>query len=115
MYSPFQLAIKYFNYWISASNSKGHGMHSPFVFEFITKILNDKTIYPAYEKVEALRNNLLKDSTVLEVEDFGAGSVIDKKNKRSISAIAKNAAKPKKFEGRPTLRWRWLFLPQPAF
>jgi len=97
MYSPLQLATKYFKYWITASNGKGHGMHSPFVFEFITKILNDKTVYPAYEKVEALRNKLLKDSTVLEVEDFGAGSVIDKKNKRSVSSIAQNAAKPKKF------------------
>ena len=97
MYSPLQLAIKYFNYWITASNGKGHGMHSPFVFEFITKILNDRTDYPEYEKVEALRDQLLNDTTVLEVEDFGAGSVIDKKNKRSISSIAKNAAKPKKF------------------
>src|SRR6185436_16653656 len=97
MYSPLQLAIKYFNYWITASNGKGHGMHSPFVFEFITKVLNDKTVYPEYEKVEALRDQLLNDTTVLEVEDFGAGSVIDKKNKRSISSIAKNAAKPKKF------------------
>jgi len=97
MYSPLQLAIKYFNYWITASNGKGHGMHSPFVFEFITKILNDRTAYTEYEKVEALRDQLLNDTTVLEVEDFGAGSVIDKKNKRSISSIAKNAAKPKKF------------------
>jgi len=72
-------------------------MHSPFVFEFITKILNDKTRYPAYEKVETLRTQLLNDDTVLQVEDFGAGSVIDKKNKRSISSITKNAAKPKKF------------------
>src|SRR6187401_2976362 len=97
MYSSFQLALKYLNYYFTASNGKGHGMHSPFVFEFITKILNDKTVYPAYEKVEALRNKLLKDSTVLEVEDFGAGSVIDKKNKRSVSSIPQNAAKPKKF------------------
>jgi predicted O-methyltransferase YrrM len=44
-----------------------------------------------------LRDQLLNDTTVLEVEDFGAGSAIDKKNKRSISSIAKNAAKPKKF------------------
>lgn len=72
-------------------------MHSPFVFEFITKVLNDKTVYPEYKKVEALRSQLLSDNTVLEVEDLGAGSVIDKKNKRSISSIAKNAAKPKKF------------------
>ena len=97
MYSPLQLAIKYFNYWITASNGKGHGMHSPFVFEFITKVLNDKTVYPEYEKVEALRNQLLNDNGILEIEDFGAGSVVDKKNKRSISSITKNAAKPKKF------------------
>src|SRR6187431_2122909 len=97
MYSPLQLAVKYFKQWLSASNGKGHGMHSPFVFEFITKILNDKTFYPEYEKVESLRNRLLNDHTVLEVKDFGAGSVISKKNQRSISSLAKNAAKPKKF------------------
>ena len=97
MYSRPQLLLKYLQYYFTASNGKGHGMHSPFVFEFITKILNDKTVYPEYEKVEALRNQLLNDNTVLKVEDFGAGSVIDKKSKRSISSIAKNAAKPKKF------------------
>ena len=97
MYSPFQLALKYFKHFLTASNGKGHGMHSPFVFDFITKILNDKTVYPEYEKVEALRMQLSNDSAVLAVEDFGAGSVIDKKSKRSISSIAKNAAKPKKF------------------
>src|SRR5688572_1364103 len=97
MYSPPQLAVKYLKHWITASNGRGHGMHSPFVFEFITKILNDKTVYPDYEKVEALRSRFLNDNTVLEVEDFGAGSAIDKKNRRAISSIAKNAAKPKKF------------------
>jgi len=97
MYSPLQLAIKYFNYWLTSSNGKGHGMHSPFVFEFIVKVLNDKTVYPEYGKVEALRDQLLNDNSVLEVEDFGAGSTVDKKSKRTISSIAKNAAKPKKF------------------
>lgn len=97
MYSSLQLAVKYFKHWITASNGKGHGMHSPFVFEFITKVLNDKTNYPEYEKVEALRDQLLNDHTILDVEDFGAGSMMDKKNRRSISSIAKNAAKPKKF------------------
>jgi predicted O-methyltransferase YrrM len=97
MYSRPQLLLKYLQYYFTASNGKGHGMHSPFVFEFITKVLNGQTVYPEYQKVETLRNRLLNDKTVLEVEDFGAGSVIDKKSKRSISSIAKNAAKPKKF------------------
>ena len=72
-------------------------MHSPFVFEFIIKVLNDKTVYPEYEKVEALRARLLNDHTVLDVDDLGAGSSVLKKNRRSISSIAKNAAKPKKY------------------
>jgi len=97
MYSPFKLATKYLHYYFSASNSKGHGMHSPFVFEFITKVLNDKTKYPAYQLVEDLRKQLLKDQTILIIEDFGAGSTVDKTNQRSVASIAKNAAKPAKF------------------
>lgn len=97
MYSFFQLAVKYINYYLIASNSKGHGMHSPFVFEFITKVLNDKKIYPEYAIVEKLRQDLLKDQTVLVIEDFGAGSAANKSNQRSIASIAKNAAKPPKF------------------
>ena len=97
MYSPFQLAIKYLRYYLTASNSQGHGMHSPFVFEFITKVLNDKTEYPAYQLVENLRQQLLTDQSELTIEDYGAGSTIDKTNQRTIASIAKNAAKPAKY------------------
>jgi predicted O-methyltransferase YrrM len=96
MYSSFQLAIKYFNYYLTASNSKGHGMHSPFVFEFITKVMNDKAVYKEYDKAETLRRRLLNDDSVLSIEDFGAGSSVSKTNQRSISSIARSAAKPKK-------------------
>ena len=97
MYSNWQLAFKYFNYYLTASNGKGHGTHSPFIFHFITKILNDKNPYPEYAVVENLREQLLNHQTILSVEDFGAGSSISKTNQRSIASIAKNAAKPKKF------------------
>ena len=97
MYNQFHLAFKYFSYYFSSSNSKGHGMHSPFVFEFITKVLNDKAKYPDYIQVENLRKVLLKDQTVLSIEDFGAGSTVDKTNLRTIASIAKNAAKPAKY------------------
>jgi predicted O-methyltransferase YrrM len=97
MYSAFQLAIKYLRYYITSSNGKGHGMHSPFVFHFITKVLNDKTNYPAYGRVENLRRQLLKNETILDIEDMGAGSANAKTNQRSIKAIAAHAAKPAKF------------------
>ena len=40
MYSRSQLALKYIKYLVVASNGKGHGVHSPFVFDFIVHVLN---------------------------------------------------------------------------
>lgn len=96
MYSRLQLASKYISYLFTASNGKGHGTHSPFVFDFIKNVLNDKRDFYAYSKVESIRKNLLEDNTVLEIDDFGAGSVTGATKKRSIRQIALNAAKPKK-------------------
>lgn len=97
MYSKFQLSLKYLHYFFTASNGRGHGMHSPFVFNFIINVLNNKTKYPAYKEVENLRQRLLNAPTVIAVEDFGAGSAVDKTNQRSIASIAKNAAKPARY------------------
>ena len=97
MYSPFQLAKKYLHYYFTASNGKGHGIHSPFVFDFIIDVLNDGRNFYPYKKIERLRNQLKADDTVLEVEDYGAGSVVSKTKRRSVSEIAKSALKPTKF------------------
>jgi len=97
MYSSYQLALKYINYYLTAANGKGHGIHSPFVFDFITKVLNDRTEYEHYKKVERLRKRSLKDQTVLTIEDHGAGSSSSASKERSVSSIARHAVKPKKY------------------
>ena len=76
MYSRFQLAKKYLTYYLTASNGKGHGIHSPFVFDFITNVLNDKKKYECYKAIEQRRKLLLNDPAVIEVEDFGAGLLL---------------------------------------
>lgn len=97
MYSRFQLAKKYFSYYLHAANGKGHGVHSPFVFDLIKNVLNDKTVYPVYKKAEARRKELLKDTSWIDVEDFGAGSGIIKTNKRQVSRMAATSLKPAKY------------------
>lgn len=97
MYSPVQLAFKYLSYYFKASNGKGHGVHSPFVFDFITNVLNDKRHFYAYETVERVRESLLRNETVLTIEDFGAGSTVTNSKQRKIKSIAKSALKPKRF------------------
>ena len=97
MYSSFQLAKKYLHYYFTASNGKGHGTHSPFVFDFIVNVLNDKTKYDCYETIEAVRQRLKRNSAIIEVEDFGAGSTIIKSNKRIVKDIANSSLKSPKF------------------
>ena len=97
LYSSFQLAKKYFKYWLQASNGKGHGIHSPFVFEFIKYVLNDKKQYECYEKIEPVRKKMLNDNDTIAVEDFGAGSAVIKTNTRVISKVAASSLKPKKY------------------
>lgn len=97
MYSTFQLAKKFIHYYLTASNGKGHGVHSPFVYNFIENILTDKKEYTCYSRIEAQRKILLQDETIIEVEDFGAGSTVIKTNKRVIKKIAASSLKSKKF------------------
>ncbi len=97
MYSSFQLAKKFVHYYFSAKNGKGHGIHSPFVFDFVKNVLNDKKKYDCYKSIEPLRKQLLNDNTTIAVEDFGAGSAVIPFNDRKVSAIAASSLKKKKF------------------
>src|SRR3954454_11431111 len=97
MYSAVQLAFKYLSYYTRASNGKGHGVHSPFVFDFILSVKNDDRQFYAYKGVEEIRRSLLNTNKLLTIEDFGAGSTVTKSNQRNVSDIARSALKPKKF------------------
>lgn len=97
MYSPFELAVKYLQYYLSANNGKGHGTHSPFVFEFIVNVLNNKKDYYAYADIEQVRENLKYDGRTIEIKDLGAGSRKRKTDITTVSEIAKTSLKPKKY------------------
>lgn len=81
-------------------NSKNeHGVHSPFVFDLVTKCFYDKKPKPEYSILRDYRNALLENKNTIEVTDFGAGSKVFKSNKREISKIAKTAGiSPKRAE-----------------
>lgn len=97
MYSSLQLARKYIRYYLQAYNGKGHGMHSPFGFDFILNVLNNKSHYHPPASIEALRQMLLQDDRVLEVEDLGAGSRVDASKQKAVRDIARAALKPRKY------------------
>ncbi|MDA6068543.1 class I SAM-dependent methyltransferase [Flavobacterium sp. AC] len=72
-------------------NSKNeHGVHSPFVFNLLTKCFYDKKTKPEYLILKNYRKSLVENQNFIEVSDFG-GSKVFKSNRRQISKIAKTA------------------------
>ena len=70
-------------------NSKNqHGVHSPFVFDLVTKCFYDKTNYSGYSKIKSYRDSLLNNSNRIDITDFGSGSRVFESNKRAIKDIA---------------------------
>ncbi len=60
-YSTPTVLLKYLQYYWVASNSKGHGIHSPFVFKFIQEILNGKSPLTAIENNTPAVNEILQE------------------------------------------------------
>jgi predicted O-methyltransferase YrrM len=97
MYSKSRLAFQWIQYALHASNSRGHGIHSPFVYELVREVLQDRRSYYAFEQIEKVKKNLLRDHRVLQVHDPGAGSNRGGGIEIKVSAIADRSVSSKKF------------------
>lgn len=96
MHSNAQLVIKFIKYYLTASNGKGHGIHSPFVYDFVRRLLNKKNTPENVAEIEMRRKALESNATLIEVLDLGAGSRQTAITLRSIKSITKSAVKQKK-------------------
>jgi predicted O-methyltransferase YrrM len=87
----FQLS-SYLSYWLDATDE--HSLHSPFLFDFYTRVIvpskRDKTVH----KIEDLRRKLLTDKRNIRVEDLGSGSMYQN---GTIASIAATSLSPVKF------------------
>jgi predicted O-methyltransferase YrrM len=82
-------AIQYIKFLFKSTNQ--HGVHSPFVYNLVTKCFYDTANHEAYKNISAYRKQLLQDHTKIIVTDLGVGSHVTKQQERIISEIAKNA------------------------
>ncbi len=81
--------VSYFRFLQKATNH--HGIHSPFVFQFVTQCLYDKESKSYYNDLKRYRQRLLASKEVITVSDFGAGSRVFNSNTRAVAAIARHA------------------------
>jgi len=86
--------LAYIKFLFSSTNQ--HGVHSPFVYNFVTKCLYDRKKYSAYVELNNYRK-ILKDSEVeLNIIDLGEGSKLLNSSRRKVSDMVKASSSSKK-------------------
>ena len=67
----FFRVAKYLKYIIVSENRKGHGIHSPFVFDLVTRVFRNKTDPAIVYSIEKIRKRLMRDKRIIDVKDLG--------------------------------------------
>ena len=68
-----------------------HGVHSPFVYNLVTKCFDDKTKHEEYQVLRSYKKALRQDKSMIEMTDLGQGSRVFKERLRKTSKVAKKA------------------------
>ncbi len=56
---------------LTANNTLGHGIHSPFLYDLVRHVMYDSNRYYCFQTIERERQQLLRDNHIIEVEDYG--------------------------------------------
>lgn len=82
--------LQYIKFLFKSTNQ--HGVHSPFVYNLVTKCFYDKTRFTEYNKITDFKRRLKKVKLKINVTDFGAGSQKLKSKSRKVSDIVKHVS-----------------------
>ncbi len=82
----------YLVHFVSARNTKGFGVHSPYLFRFVRYVILENNPFYIYSKIEKHRHKLLTNNTIINKIDLGTGE----SQKLKVSNIAsKSLCKPR--------------------
>ena len=77
---------------LTARNTGGHGVHSPYLFEWVRMVMSDKNTYYVWDEIEEIRQEMLKDTRELEFVDYGSGILkVENGERRRVCDIAKGS------------------------
>jgi len=86
----------YFLYWLEAVDE--HSLHSPFFYDLYTKAIKRDNNHFQNTFIEEVRNVLLFDDRVIEVNDLGTGSAGSNHSaRRRVNQIAKSSLAPQRY------------------
>ena len=98
---------------LTARNTGGHGIHSPYLFEWVRLVMADKNSYYAWGKIEECRERMLADKREVVFVDYGSGAKsgvgsLERGDKRKVCDIAKGSLARKKYAQMLSRLVNWL-------
>ena len=79
---------------LTAWNTGGEGVHSPYLFEWVRMVMSDKHAYHVWEDIENVRAQVLISDQVIEFVDYGSGVKQlghEARDERRVKDIAKSS------------------------
>lgn len=93
-----KLLFLYLKYLLVAKTR--HGIHSPFVYKLVEDVvLKQANSTSSAYLIENCRKKLVKDKSIVNVNDLGAGSLVTSSAARAVKEIARHSLKNKKYAG----------------
>jgi len=93
-FNSFRYALSsYLKFFWQSTNA--HGIHSPFVYDLVTKCFYDQNKNPNYQILDNIRKELTHSNDSIQVLDFGAGSreqILQKSHIRRVKKMLSSAA-----------------------
>ena len=87
----FPRIVKYLNYILLPHHWRGHGIHSPFIFDLVSRVFTNKIDRVIIVAAEHVRRKMLSDRSKIVVKDLGSRSGLLKSNLRKVSDIARRS------------------------
>ena len=85
-------AIKYITYIFIARHKKGHGIHSPFLYDLIINTFNNSFQYETYSRIEKLRKIIRTDRQNYIYTNYRPSQNVYTRHPRKVSDVVKKTA-----------------------
>lgn len=89
--------LSWLKHRLTAWNTGGEGIHSPYLFEWVRMVMSDKHSYYCWDSIEVCRQAMLADDRELEFVDYGSGKQQGGNEKKRVCDIARKSLTKKRY------------------
>ena len=109
-------AKSWLRHQLTAWNTGGEGVHSPYLFEWVRMVMMDKNSFYIWGEIERCREKMLRDERELEFVDYGSGKLKGENGKlkgengerRKVCDIARRSLAKRKYAQMLSRLVNWL-------